>query len=139
MIPFETSRGAPSNKRFVHIERVSDPGQPVTLPIWLKPQDIQSVSTHDEYQLAEITRRNSIRSDVRDNRERVGGVLLNLDGVCYWPKRSRPSPHPRTGKDFDVFDGWDTFKGDFVVRELSIEENDERGGSIVHGRARRGE
>ena len=63
---------------------------------------------------------------MRDNRERIGGVLLNLDGVCYW-------------KDFDVFDGWDTFKGDFVVRELSIEENDERGGSIVHGRARRGE
>ena len=55
-----------------------------------------------------------MRSDVRANRERIGGVLLNVEDVCYW-------------KDFDVFDnGWDTFKGDFVVRELEIEENDAR-------------
>ena len=63
----------------------------------------------------EITRRNSnVRCDVRDNRQRIGGVLFGLDDLCNWV-------------DFDVFNnGWDVFQGEFVVKELNVADNDER-------------
>jgi hypothetical protein len=121
-IPFLTSHGPPS-KVFIHMERVSAAGQPFdqyppiikTVELRVINQNVESIDTHDEYQLNEITRRNSnVRSDVRDNRQKIGGVLFGLDDLCNWV-------------DFDVFgNGWDTFKGDFVVKELNIADNDER-------------
>jgi hypothetical protein len=132
VIPFLTSKGPPS-KVFIHIERVSEPGKPYdkyppiikTVQLRVINQNVESVSTHDEYQINEITRRNSnVRTNVRQNRENVGGVLFGLDDLCNWV-------------DFDVFNTqWDTFKGDFVVNELGISSNDERVVDILSAQER---
>jgi hypothetical protein len=121
-VPFVTSIGPPT-KVFIHMERVSTAGQPYdkyppiiqTIQLKCINNNVESISTHDAYQVNEITRRNSNpRCNVRENRQNIGGVLLTRDDLCDWV-------------DFDIFDnGWDTFKGDIIIKELNIIENDER-------------
>ena len=67
------------------MERVSAAGAsydqypPIIKTVKLKciNNNVESVSTHDEYQVNEITRRNSnVRSDVRDNRQKLSLIHI---------------------------------------------------------------
>ena len=117
-VEFETHWGPPDYV-FIHVERVSKPGevfdqyQPAidTVSLEFFNHDIRTVSDLDKVQLYNATRRNSnVRTDVRVNRRKVGGVLFTPSDLGNWSR-------------YSDFTNVDTFRGKFVVNVSDVDES----------------